>query len=423
MLKITLFYPKQAMSNGFLICKSLFLLLFFSSQLLIAQNRDFTLKLTYHENRKIEKPFSEEEKNNVIRTFGGEECARELVGLHNASHIVFEHYIHKDSSLSLNFLDGHLIGSVSVGFDGINWLVDLRTGEWQYFTEAQTKKTVNDFYKDRNLIPPPTGEVKTKKLKKQEVINGFNCDVWEEYLTAFDSETTYWTASTDQINHPLPKSRLVYKDQLVIRSVTNSVILGRAREEEHILIKIDTIYDFNIMSEVNRLMREKKGMYLSYADLEQNKTLPKRQTKELQVENIYFKGIEAGQVLNLKDLVGDSEFLLVDIWASWCGPCVRAFPELQKLKQEYQGNLQVLSLNHGDTQIEKVQAVLQKQAPTWPQAFASHQVHHLLSPVPAYPVMVVFDRTGKVVMQGDPSLEFTKIRNFLDEQLQAAGRK
>lgn len=411
------------MSYGFLIYKILFLLLFFSTHLLIAQNQDFTLKLTYHENRKISNPYSEAEKNNIVKRMGDVEGMKELLDLMDAEHVVFEHYLHKDSSLTLTVLNGKLTLTHSVGFDNINWRVNVSNGEWLSFNDEEIQKGVDDFYKDRNLPPPPTGEVKTKKLKKQEIVNGFTCDVWEEYLTAFDSETTYWTASADQINYTLPQSGLVYKDQLVIRWVSNSVISGKSREEERLLIKIDTIYDFSIMSEVNRLMREKNGMYQDYADLAQNKTLPKRQTQELQVENIYFKGIEAGQILNLKDLMGDAEFLLIDIWASWCGPCVRAFPELQKLKQEYQGNLQILSLNHGDTQIEKVQAVLQKQAPTWPQGFASHQVHHLLSPVKAYPVMVVFDRNGKVVMQGDPSLDFTKIRNFLDEQLQTAGRK
>ncbi len=410
------------MSYGSLICKSLFLLLFVSSQLLIAQNRDFTLKLTYHENRKIEKHFTEERKNNTVKALGEVEGAREMVDLMDADHLVYEHYVHKDTTFSLTFLNDKLTRNTGLKFDGISWMVNLGNGDWITFTPTQIEKGVNDFYKMVKLPPPPPGEVKTKKFKKQEVVNGFTCDVWEEYLTAFDSETTYWTASADHLNYAFPESRLVYKNQLVIKSVTNSVILG-PREEELLLIKIDTIFGFNIMSELNRLMREKEGMYQDYANLEQNQALPKRQKTEWQIDNLYFKGIEAGQILNLKDLMGDAEFLLIDIWASWCGPCVRAFPELQKLKQEYQGNLQILSLNHGDTQIEKVQAVLQKQAPTWPLGFASHQVHHLLSPVKAYPVMVVFDRNGKVVVQGDPSLDFTKIRNFLDEQLQALGRK
>ncbi len=44
-----------------------------------------------------------------------------------------------------------------------------------------------------------------------------------------------------------------------------------------------------------------------------------------------------GDSLALSDLVGKTDFVLVDFWASWCGPCLKSLPELKALYVKYHG--------------------------------------------------------------------------------------
>ncbi len=46
-----------------------------------------------------------------------------------------------------------------------------------------------------------------------------------------------------------------------------------------------------------------------------------------------------------KDLGGPEKLVVVDFWATWCGPCLAIAPILEEVEGEYNGTVKVLKLN------------------------------------------------------------------------------
>jgi thiol-disulfide isomerase/thioredoxin len=88
--------------------------------------------------------------------------------------------------------------------------------------------------------------------------------------------------------------------------------------------------------------------------------------------------------------------VVVNKWASWCGPCRAEFPDFQRLSVKYGKRVAFLGVdgndNHGDAT-----AFLRK----YPVSYPSYEdpdgrIAQVLDATVAFPTTVFYDRTGKV---------------------------
>ena len=74
-----------------------------------------------------------------------------------------------------------------------------------------------------------------------------------------------------------------------------------------------------------------------------------------------------GRRVSMDDLKG--KVVLLDFWATWCGPCREALPHMQKIAKKFEGEpLVVLSVSL-DQDEQKWKEFIAKNGMTWPQYF------------------------------------------------------
>lgn len=89
--------------------------------------------------------------------------------------------------------------------------------------------------------------------------------------------------------------------------------------------------------------------------------------------------------------------VLLDFWTTWCGPCKRELPVLQKLHDQFPESLAVVGINVDDEQ-GSVRDLVNSVGLRYPVVplLSSHDLVSMLS-VNAFPTVVLIDREGKIV--------------------------
>lgn len=65
-------------------------------------------------------------------------------------------------------------------------------------------------------------------------------------------------------------------------------------------------------------------------------------------------------------------FVLIDFWASWCGPCIREIPELQKLHSQHKDRLQIISISVDESKEQWQDAIAKYELSQWYQLIANN---------------------------------------------------
>jgi thiol-disulfide isomerase/thioredoxin len=105
-----------------------------------------------------------------------------------------------------------------------------------------------------------------------------------------------------------------------------------------------------------------------------------------------------GQTLSLDDLKG--KVVLIDFWATWCGPCRESTPALKRLAEKAKQDPVVLFGVSADRDAAKLRDYLAREAVGWPQYWDQAGKLERLFGVRAYPTFVVLDGDGRVVYSG-----------------------
>lgn len=104
----------------------------------------------------------------------------------------------------------------------------------------------------------------------------------------------------------------------------------------------------------------------------------------------------AGNQVRLSDLQG--KVVLVNFWATWCGPCLKEYPILVKFENDYKDKGVEIVMVNTDTERYKVPPFLQKHRLTKTIVLADNEVEAKFG-IRSVPNSVFIDRNGRIRLQ------------------------
>jgi len=98
-----------------------------------------------------------------------------------------------------------------------------------------------------------------------------------------------------------------------------------------------------------------------------------------------------GKSHRLSELRG--KVVLLNVWATWCPPCLKEMPQLEELHQTRSGDgLVVLGLSDEDVELQRRYA--EKVKVSYPLLTVEGQVPEMFREIKRYPAIFLIDRSG-----------------------------
>ena len=100
-----------------------------------------------------------------------------------------------------------------------------------------------------------------------------------------------------------------------------------------------------------------------------------------------------GTSITLSELQGKP--VIINFWATWCGPCVKEMPAFERLKDDFGDKIGIIAVNCGDD-AGTVKDFMEENGYTFPVVLDEEYSISMLYPTNSIPYTVVVDAEGKV---------------------------
>ncbi|QOJ30268.1 MAG: TlpA family protein disulfide reductase [Ignavibacteriales bacterium] len=101
-----------------------------------------------------------------------------------------------------------------------------------------------------------------------------------------------------------------------------------------------------------------------------------------------------GKVVKLSDF--KNKIIIIDFWATWCGPCRKGIPDLVSLQKTYGKDVVIIGITVDDD-LAEVPPFAQKYGINYPVLYADRKVIKDYGGIDAIPTSFIVDKKGNIV--------------------------
>jgi len=101
--------------------------------------------------------------------------------------------------------------------------------------------------------------------------------------------------------------------------------------------------------------------------------------------------------ISLSDYAGKGKYVLVDFWASWCGPCRGEVPNLKEIYSKYKGDkFEIVGVAVWD-ELERTKKAIEEDKITWPQILDAGEIPTKLYGINGIPHIILIGPDGTII--------------------------
>jgi cytochrome c biogenesis protein CcmG/thiol:disulfide interchange protein DsbE len=145
----------------------------------------------------------------------------------------------------------------------------------------------------------------------------------------------------------------------------------------------------------------------------------------------FVKNPDAAPAFQLNDLNGKpvslagakGKIVLLNFWATWCGPCRAEIPDLVDLQKRYADKFEIIALATDEDDPDEVRRFVLQSGINYRVAMSSDAVRRDYGGIAALPTSFVIDPEGRIVQKhvglNDPSIYELEVRAMLGQAVDA----
>ena len=140
-------------------------------------------------------------------------------------------------------------------------------------------------------------------------------------------------------------------------------------------------------------------------------------------EELLLKDVSGNELTEIIDSYQGDKAVMVNVWATWCAPCIEEFPYLVELQKKYEDQLQVVFVSADfPAQRDRALEFLKEQSVDWTTYFKTGKDQPFIESLSdewsgALPFTKVLDKQGNLIGSWEQGAEYEKFEYFIKKAI------